>query len=155
MSRTRPGFDYGPGFLPGLTLTLPGIRDRLRPRRRIAQHINLPSVVDHGAGRGNRQPALPFTSEHPSTLIESLRQPHAPRVVMAQGTDRHDGQALLRSLETEIGPIKMKPQRRVKSQPRVAAHDQHQLVERCNPGRQDGSVAERPAAVDDEAASGP
>ena len=45
----------------------------------------------------------------------------------------------------------MKPQRRVESQPRIAPHDQQQLVERRDPGRQLGPVAERSAAIDDPA----
>ena len=70
---------------------------------------------------------------------------------MAQSPQRHDGQPALACLKAHIGAIQMKPQRRVESQPRIAPHDQQQLVERRDLGRQLGPVTKRSAAIDDPA----
>ena len=45
-------------------LGLRSVGDRSRPIRGIAQHMDPPAVVNDGAGRGDRQPMLPFASEH-------------------------------------------------------------------------------------------
>jgi hypothetical protein len=49
-------------------------------------------------------------------------------IVMAQGAERHDGQALFECLKADVRPVKVEPQRGVESQARIASHHQQQLV---------------------------
>jgi hypothetical protein len=103
--------------------------NRSRPHIGITQHMNLPSLPNDRTRRGDGQLVLPFAGEDLGAREEFLRQTRAPRIVLAERPQRHDGQTLLPRLKTKIRPIQMKPQFRVESQPRIAAHDQQQLYE--------------------------
>ena len=70
---------------------------------------------------------------------------------MAEVRQRHDGQASFAGLEANIGSVKMKTQIRIEPQAGITSHDQQQLVEGRDLGRQLGAIAEQPAAIDNPA----
>ena len=111
------------------------------------------SIMAHGVANG--QPGPPFASENLRAGEKLLRQPNAPRIVLTKRPQCHDGQPLFARLKTKIRPIQMKPQLRVESQPRIAAHDQQQLVERRDGSGQLGPIAQHSPAIDDPARAAP
>ena len=70
---------------------------------------------------------------------------------MAGHTQRHDGEPAFACLKANVGSIQVKSERGIKRHPAVAPDDQQQLVERRDPRRQFGTVAELPAPIDDPA----
>jgi hypothetical protein len=63
-----------------------------------------------------------------------------------QGDDR---QVSLSSLEANVGPIEVKPQRWIEPQWCVAPYDQEQLVQGCHLSGQRWSLGQDPAAIMD------
>jgi hypothetical protein len=125
------------------------VRNRSRPIRGVAQQMDPPASIDDDAGRGDWQPVPPFTGEDLRAGEVRLGQRDTPRVVMAECSQRHDGQSPFRRLKAQIGPIEVEPQRRVDSEWRIPGHDQQQLVERRDLGGELRPIAEQPAAIDD------
>jgi hypothetical protein len=105
--------------------------------------------IKNDARRCHRQPVRPLAREDLCAGEERLRQPKAQRIVVGKRSERDHGQPALARLEAKIRTIKVKPERRVKPQWRVAGQDEQKLIERRDAYGQLQPMAQHASAIDD------